>query len=200
MVPVISAEVSSPEHHGTCPVVPESLDQATLPSSGATNPSVTVTPVPDFFLRRLDDISTASGDVDLDCFSREPHRRCSHQEHPESCRRHTPELGDVDKDPSTICPYDSGLFNVLRGSVCQMAQHIPCLLPGQRIHISRSPKKSPPRHRRMCPRNQPLVHPVWRKEFNVRPLSYSNILCMMTIFWNGSCFRYLIFIFIIVCH
>lgn len=61
----------------------------------------------------------------LDCFSREPHRRCSHQEHPESCRRHTPELGDVDKDPSTICPYDSGLFNVLRGSVCQMAQHIP---------------------------------------------------------------------------
>lgn len=136
----------------------------------------------------------------LDCFSREPHRRCSHQEHPESCRRHTPELGDVDKDPSTICPYDSGLFNVLRGSVCQMAQHIPCLLPGQRIHISRSPKKSPPRHRRMCPRNQPLVHPVWRKEFNVRPLRYSNILCMMTIFWNGSCFRYLIFIFIIVCH
>lgn len=136
----------------------------------------------------------------LDCFSREHHRRCSHQEYPESCRRHTPELGDVDKDPSTICPYDSGLFNVLRGSVCQMAQHIPCLLPGQRIHISRSPKKSPPRHRRMCPRNQPLVHPVWRKEFNVRPLSYSNILCMMTIFWNGSCFRYLIFIFIIVCH
>lgn len=68
----------------------------------------------------------------LDCFSREPHRRCSHQEHPESCRRHTPELGDVDKDPSTICPYDSELFNVLRGSVCQMAQHIPCLLPGHR--------------------------------------------------------------------
>lgn len=64
VVPVISAEVSSPEHHGTCPVVPESLDQVTLPSSGATNPSVTVTPVPDFFLRRLDDISTASGDVD----------------------------------------------------------------------------------------------------------------------------------------
>lgn len=64
VVPVISAQVSRPENQVTCPVVPESLDQATLPSSGATNLSVTVTPVPDYFLRRLDDISAASGDAD----------------------------------------------------------------------------------------------------------------------------------------
>lgn len=64
VVPVISAQVSRPEHHDPCPVVPESLDQATLPSSGAVNSSVTVTPVPDYFLRRLEDISTASEDAD----------------------------------------------------------------------------------------------------------------------------------------
>lgn len=64
VVPVITAQVSGPEHHVTCRVVPESLDQATLPSSGATYPSLTVTPVPDYFLRRLDDISAASEDAD----------------------------------------------------------------------------------------------------------------------------------------
>lgn len=36
VVNVNSAQVSRPEHHGTCPVVLESSDQATLPSSGAT--------------------------------------------------------------------------------------------------------------------------------------------------------------------
>lgn len=41
-----------------------SLDQATLPSSGATKLSVTVTPVPGYFLRRLEDISAASEDAD----------------------------------------------------------------------------------------------------------------------------------------
>lgn len=64
MVSVISAQVSRPEHHGICPVVPESLDQATLPSSGAAKLSVTVTPVPDYFLRCLEDISAASEDPD----------------------------------------------------------------------------------------------------------------------------------------
>lgn len=40
------------------------MDQATLPSSGAAKLSVTVTPVPDYFLRRLEDISAASEDAD----------------------------------------------------------------------------------------------------------------------------------------
>lgn len=62
--PVISVQVSRPEHPDTCPAVSESLDQITLPSSSVANPSVTVTPVPDYLLRRLVDISAASGDMD----------------------------------------------------------------------------------------------------------------------------------------
>lgn len=61
MAPYITVQVSKPEYPGTCLAVPESLDQATLPSSSVSVPSVT--PVPDYFLRRLDDISTASRDM-----------------------------------------------------------------------------------------------------------------------------------------
>lgn len=43
------------------------------------------------------------------------------------------------------------------------------LLPGKRIHISRSRKKSPPRRHRKYSRNQPLVQPVWRKVYSVLP-------------------------------
>lgn len=65
MAPYITVQVSKPEYPGTCLAVPESLDQATLPSSSVSVPSVT--PVPDYFLRRLDDISSASRDINS-CF------------------------------------------------------------------------------------------------------------------------------------
>lgn len=137
----------------------------------------TATPVSNYFLRQLDDISAASRYMDPYAFLATDPRlffegfplQCSHQEQPESSRRHTPELGDATKDSSTMCPQDSERFNVLRGSVCQMAQNIPYLLPGQRIHISKVLKKRPTRRHRKCPRNQPLVSPVWRKEFSVPP-------------------------------
>lgn len=137
----------------------------------------TATPVSNYFLRQLDDISAASRYMDPYAFLPTDPRlffegfplRCSQQEQPESSRRHNPELGDATKDSSTMCPQDSERFNVLRGSVCQMAQHIPYLLHGQRIHISKVLKRRPTRRHRKCHRNQPLVPPVWRKEFSVPP-------------------------------
>lgn len=70
----------------------------------------TATPVSNYFLRQLDDISAASRYMDPYAFLATDPRlffegfplRCSQQEQPESSRRHTPELGDATKDSSTM--------------------------------------------------------------------------------------------------
>lgn len=50
-------KVSRPVHPGICLAVLESLHHVILPYTSAANPSVTVTLVSNYFLRRLNDIS-----------------------------------------------------------------------------------------------------------------------------------------------
>lgn len=54
-------KVSRPEHPAICLAVLESLHHVILPYTSAANPSVTVTFVSNYFLRRLNDISKAIG-------------------------------------------------------------------------------------------------------------------------------------------